>query len=338
MVKSSHYKNIFRFSFFLALSFFLLYLVYKDQDWSDLWMMLRKDVDYFWIFLAMFSGIFSHASRARRWQLVTDSMGMPIRFVNSFMAVMIGYFANLAIPRIGEISRCGMIHKYEKAAFPKLIGTLIMERVVDMCILVVLTLTVVILQFGEILYFFRMNREVGDNAVRMLTSFRFWILLGIFSVAFVFLLIFLRRNKYFSKVKNFMGELKEGIFSIFKLKHPWAFLFHSLIIWLFYFFALYLCFQAFEFTKTLTPLMGLTIFVLGSYGMLAPVQGGVGAWHFMVISALVLYLPYVADIESIAKTFAFLSHGIMTLAYVVSGVISLLLMPVYNERLKKWKR
>ena len=80
---------------------------------------------------------------------------------------------------------------------------------------------------------------------------------------------------------------------------------------------------------------GLTAFVFGSFGMVAPVQGGIGAWHFMVISALLLYLPHTPEMESMAKAFAFLTHGIMTLVYIVAGVVSLIILPLYNAGKKE---
>ena len=91
------------------------------------------------------------------------------------------------------------------------------------------------------------------------------------------------------------------------------------------------CFFCFEFTSHLSILVGLAIFVLSSYGMVAPVQGGVGAWHFMVIAALMLYLPHMPDIENMAKVFALLTHGSMTLLYVVVGIICVVMFPLYNR-------
>ena len=98
-----------------------------------------------------------------------------------------------------------------------------------------------------------------------------------------------------------------------------------------YFLMFYVCFFCFQFTSHLGALVGLTIFVLSSYGMVAPVQGGIGAWHFFVIAALMIYLPHTPNIESMAKTFALMPHGTMTLLYIVVGVICVILLPLYNN-------
>ena len=73
------------------------------------------------------------------------------------------------------------------------------------------------------------------------------------------------------------------------------------------------------------------LIVLGSYGMVAPVQGGIGAWHFMVIAALMIYLPHVPGIESMTKAFALLTHSSMTLLYIIVGVICVIALPLYNR-------
>jgi len=128
-------KNITKFLLFLGVSAFLFYLVFREQNWTELLSVLKDDVNYTWIGVACILGIASHVSRAMRWQLLTASMGYKIRFWNSFMGVMIGYFANLAIPRIGEFTRCGVVNKYEKVPFSNLLGTVVTERIIDMFIL-----------------------------------------------------------------------------------------------------------------------------------------------------------------------------------------------------------
>ncbi|MDE5610494.1 MAG: flippase-like domain-containing protein, partial [Odoribacter sp.] len=133
------FKNIIKFFLFLGVSAFLFWLVFRDQDWGELLKVLREDVDYTWVAVAVVMGIASHMSRAMRWQLLTASMGYRIRFWNSFMGVMIGYFANLAIPRMGEFTRCGVVSKYENVPFSKLLGTVVTERVIDLIILLSLT-------------------------------------------------------------------------------------------------------------------------------------------------------------------------------------------------------
>ena len=95
-----------------------------------------------------------------------------------------------------------------------------------------------------------------------------------------------------------------------------------------YFVMIYITFWSFQFTSHLGVLTGLTVFVMASFGMVAPSPGGIGTWHFMVIETLVIY-----GVERTpANAFAFAAHGTMTLLLVVIGLISLILLPVVNKK------
>lgn len=325
------YKNTIKFFLFLGFSVLLFWLVYRDQDWSDLLRVLKEDVNYTWIGVACLMGIASHVSRAMRWQLLTESMGYKIRFWNSFMGVMIGYFANLAIPRMGEFTRCGVVSKYEKVPFSNLLGTVVTERVIDMIILLALTLVVMVTQFKQLGIFLDNNPAILEKIMALFHSaWMLFILLGLLVVS-VFAWKFYLRDRLRGRIRSFFHGLKEGLLSVKDVRRKWLFIAHSLFIWLMYFLMFYVCFFCFAFTSHLSILVGLTIFVLASYGMVAPVQGGIGAWHFMVIAALMIYLPHMPDIENMAKTFALLTHGTMTLLYIVVGVICVIMLPIYNR-------
>lgn len=324
-------KNTVKFFIFLGISVFLFWLVYRDQNWGDLMKVLTEDVNYTWVGVACVMGIASHVSRAMRWQLLTESMGYKISFWNSFMGVMIGYFANLAIPRMGEFTRCGVVSKYEKVPFSNLLGTVVTERVIDMIILLSLTLVVVVTQFKQVGIFLDNNEEIKAKLEMMLHStWMLGVLLGVVVFAFLFWKFFLK-NRLQGRIRAFFHGLKEGLLTVKDVKHKWLFVGHSLFIWLMYFLMFYVCFFCFQFTSHLGLLVGLTIFVLSSYGMVAPVQGGIGAWHFMVIAALMIYLPHTPNIESMAKAFALLTHSSMTLLYIVVGVICVIALPLYNR-------
>lgn len=329
------YKNVVKFFLFLGISVFLFWLVYRDQNWEELLSVLKEDVNYSWLAVACVMGIASHISRAMRWQLLTGSMGYKIRFWNSFMGVMIGYFANLAIPRMGEFTRCGVVSKYEKVPFSKLLGTVVTERVIDMIILLSLTVVVVITQFRQIGIFLDNNKEIKDKLEALFHSS--WMLLFVVVLVVVTIVVwkFFLKDRLQGKIRSFILGLKEGLLTVKDVKCKWLFIAHSLFIWLMYFLMFYVCFFCFQFTSHLGILVGLTIFVLSSYGMVAPVQGGIGAWHFMVIAALMIYLPHTPNIESMAKTFALLTHSSMTLLYIIVGVISVIALPLYNRDFTK---
>jgi uncharacterized membrane protein YbhN (UPF0104 family) len=260
-------------------------------------------------------------------------MGYKPRKLNTFFAVMIGYIMNLVLPRMGEISKCGVLARYENISFVRLIGTVITERIFDMLMLMLFTFLMIATQFGHVLRFLNDNPEVSEKFISLVTSPV--ILAAGFLILFA-LILFWKRIKSSHLVKrlgNTAIHFKEGILSVRHIRNKGEFLFHTLFIWFMYYLMLYISFFAFDFTSSLSPLAGLTTFVLASFGMVAPVQGGIGAWHFMTRESLALYgVPYEDGI-----IFAFLAHGIMTLMVIVLGIISFMALPFLNQRNSKEK-
>jgi len=303
-------------------------MVYKDQDFNRIKSILTNDVNYFWIVASLFLGLLSHVSRTIRWNLLIEPLGRKPRILNTFLAVMVGYLMNLALPRMGEISRCGVIARYEKISFTKLVGTVVTERLIDVLMLLILLVIVVLTQFGQVLEFLNNNPEVNEKLQKVFFS---PILIG--GLVFFLAVLWISRHKIresslTKKVMGFVGQFVEGFRSIGKMKKKGSFIFHSVFIWVMYYLMMYLIFFSFGFTSHLGPLAGLTVFVLGSFGMVAPVQGGIGAWHFMVIEGLALYGVDKAD----GKVFALLAHGTSTLMLIVLGLIGVIALPFVNER------
>jgi len=325
-LKQNIVKTLKFLSFFL-IGILIFWMVYKDQDIKRIKSILTNDVNYFWVVVSLFLGLLSHISRTIRWNLMIEPLGRKPRMLNTFLAVMIGYLMNLALPRMGEISRCGVLARYEKIPFTKLVGTVVLERLIDVLMLLLLLIIVIVTQFGQVLEFLKNNPEVQEKLEKVIYS---PILIGIF--AMFLLVVWLLRNKIrrsslMKKVLGIMNQFVEGFRSILKMKKKAAFIFHSVLIWFLYYVMLYCMFFSFGFTSHLLPLAGLTVFVLGSFGMVAPVQGGIGAWHFMVIEGLALYGVDRAD----GKIFALLAHGSTTIMLIVFGLISLIVLPFINE-------
>ena len=111
------------------------------------------------------------------------------------------------------------------------------------------------------------------------------------------------------------------------MKRKFEFIAHSIFIWAMYFIMIYIIFWSFEFTSHLTLLTGLTVFVMSAFGMVAPSPGGMGTWHFMVIQTLIIY----GVKESDAYAFAITAHTSMTLLMIILGVLSIILLPVFNR-------
>jgi len=326
--------TLLRFLVFLSIGLLLFWLVYKDQPMGEIVKAL-KEANYFWIVIALVFSLFSHLSRALRWNILINSLGYKPKAINSFFAVMIMYLSNTAIPRSGEIARCGIIKRYEDVPFSKLLGTVVVERAIDFVMLFILLFIVLLTQFPVILQFIENNPTVGDKFAFLGRTSNL-VIVGAFTLMF-FAAIFLLRKKmkntiFYLKIKELLKNFWEGIKTVKSLKKKWQFIAHSLFIWVMYFSMIYVTFWSFEFTSHLALLTGLTVFVMASFGMVAPSPGGIGTWHFMVIETLVIYG---IDRTPDANAFAFAAHGTMTLLLIIVGLISLALIPVVNKKRKE---
>ena len=289
---------------------------------------LKNEVNYFWVLVSLLIGLLSHISRTLRWSLMIEPISHKPGFVNTFLAVMVGYLMNMALPRMGEISRCGVLSRYEKISFTKLFGTVVAERLIDVVSLLILLMIVVVMQFGKMLSFIEKNPEISDKITSVVKS-------PILIAGFVILLIlaYFFRNTFketavFKRLKALLLNFREGFVSIRNIRQKGWFWFHSVFIWFCYYLMLYVIFFAFDFTSDLNPIAGLTTFVLASFGMVAPVQGGIGAYHFMATEGLALYgVPHENGV-----IFAFVAHTSSTVMIIAVGLFSLLALPFINRR------
>ena len=305
---------------FFLLGIIIFWLIYKDQDIERIKSVLKNNVIYFWIILSLVIGLLSHISRTIRWSLMIEPVAHKPGFFNT-------YLMNLALPRMGEVSRRGVMARYEKISFTKLFGTVVAERLVDMISLLLLLLAVIITQMGKLLDFLHQNPEIEEKLNTWLLSP--WLLILFFVVI---LLIFVFRKSItqsfiYRKISGILHNFREGFVSIRSIRKKGWFYFHSALIWVLYYLMLYVTFYAFDFTRDLNPIAGLTTFVMASFGMVAPVQGGIGAWHFMAKEALALY--GVANENGII--FAFVVHSSSTAMIIVVGLLSLLALPFVNR-------
>jgi uncharacterized protein (TIRG00374 family) len=281
-------------------------------------------------------GIFSHIFRAIRWNLLIGSMGYKTNTVRTFYAVMIGYLANLAIPRIGEVTRCGILSKSENIPVNSLIGTVISERIFDMLVLIIITFMVILFQLDLLGGFVHkyivgpLTSGVLHNKLELTLIVAFFLILVILSV-YTF-----RKFKYkikhlalYQKITLLVSGFLTGILSIKKLKKKGWFLVHTIIIWFMYFLMTYLCFFSLPATSHLGIAEGLTVLSLGSFGIVAPVPGGIGAYHFIVKAILFELYGVVA---TSAASFATVSHFIQTLLIIIGGAISYFMIIIYLKR------
>ena len=318
-----------KYVFFLFLGVGLMYLAFKNQSPKALIAQL-KDVNYLWVVISMFFGFIAIVSRGLRWVILLQNLNFSVNKLNSIYAVAIGYFTNIAIPRAGEITRCTSLNQTEDVPVDKLFGTIILERAIDFIILISLVLLVLILKFELFLEFLAFIFEGQTLDVSSLIG------VGLSATAILIILFvltkrILKKSAIYIKIKTFVIGMKDGFKSINGLKNKTGFWAHTFIIWLMYLLMTYVCFFSIEATRMLNIADGLYTMVIGGFGMIAPVQGGIGAYHYIVKVGLMIL-----DIsEDSALLFATVVHTAQTLMTLSVGGISILMVFLSKRKAKQ---
>lgn len=302
---------------------------YKGFDFHKVARVLHGEVNYWWIFLSLVFGVFGHLFRGWRWNLALAPLGEYPKMSNSVYAIFVSYAANLVIPRVGEVSRCGLLAKYEGVSFTKSLGTVVAERFIDSLLVVFITLVTLFLQSGVFVGFFKVTGTDMNSFLGLFSSSNFYITI-VCLLSLVILLIMLVRNiSVFAKVRGILGDIWQGCLSIRKVKNPVLYILYTLGIWICYFLQFYLTFYSFHFSAGLGFMAGLVLFVVGSIAVVVPTPNGAGPWHFAVITMMMMYGVSKDD----AGIFALLVHGIQTFLLILLGIYGLVALPLINKKL-----
>ena len=320
--------NILKIGLPLAFGIYVIYYQYNQLEEAQVETIKQsfRNANYFWVLLSLVFGTLSHVSRAYRWRYTLSPLGIKVSFLNSYFAVMIGYVANIVFPRLGEVSRCAVIAKYEKQPFEKLFGTVVAERVADMIILLSIIVVVLFLQM-EILKetLTNMLESAGDPT----TVLKKMVVIGAVGALFLaggLVVLKVSSHPIILKIKTFAKGLLDGILSILKMKKKWAFLGHTTFIWVMYMAMFYVPFFALPETVDV-PLAGvLAAFVMGGLSIIF-VQGGIGIYPLFVALVLTLY----GVSETGGLTLGWIIWTAQTAMLVGWGAISLIAMPLYNR-------
>lgn len=320
-------KNLFKVAFPFVFGGIILWWVYRDFDFSQakqaLWQM-----NWFWMCASWAFEVLSHVLRGLRWRQTLAPLGVRPKAGNCINAIFFSYASNFVLPRLGEVSRCGVLAKYDGVSFTKSLGTVVTERLVDGLILGGIICSILLLQADIFARFFARTGTNLHQIESFFTSTAFWIVLGCVAAVGVLLFFFIRSLAVFQKVRALFRNLWEGILSLRKVHNLPLFFFFSIAIWVCYFLQFYLPFYCFSSTAPLSLPAALTIFAAGSVAVIVPTPNGAGSWHFAIISMMLLYgVP-----EDEAGSFALIVHGSQTLMLILLGVWSLIALPLMNKK------
>ena len=325
-------KSIFRSAIKIILPFLLgcllLVFLYRNMDISEIWQLVKTGVDYKIILFSLVFGLAGNVIRGLRWGLLIRSIGEKFKMSNLINAVLGNYAVNLVLPRMGEIWRCGIITRYEKISFSKLLGTLFIDRISDTVMVGGIVLSIFIYNFDFFINFFQQNPNLVTGFQSLTHSVWIYLFLAIiiFSVWFVFK--YLSNFTLVQKIKGILKDIWSGVKSVWLLESKGLFILQSFLIWTCYFFYFYITFYAFDFTRDLGISVGLIAFTMSSIGVAVPIQGGIGPWHFMVISTLVCF----GVKENDAAAFALVVHTIQTAWFAICGLIGIIALPLTNRK------
>ncbi|MEX0884177.1 MAG: lysylphosphatidylglycerol synthase transmembrane domain-containing protein [Cyclobacteriaceae bacterium] len=308
----------------------IFYYLYKDIDPQSILTALEK-TNLFWVGASVFISIFGYVLRAWRWKLLIETgEKFPISIFKVFWSLMFGYLINLVLPRAGEVARCGAVQKSHRVEWGKLFGTVVLERTIDMLFMVLMVLLAFLLEgrvFVEIFHLLISPESLWaffENYFPLAM-----VLISGFLVFLYFLYIIFRKHDIFKKARWFLRQFVSGLETVFKLKNQWGFWISSVVIWIIYFFMMFWVAKAMPATSSLTASSVLLVMVMGSIGMVAPVQGGIGTFHAMVAFILLFF----GIEEEQGKIFAIVVHGSQMFTILGFGLISLIFLA--NNRQKQ---
>lgn len=248
-----------------------------------------SNANYYWVGIAILINVLSSLIRALRWQQLIRPMGYNPKLTPTFLSVMCGYLANLAVPRLGEIVRCGLLRKKEKIPFEKAIGTVIIERAVDMILFILILFIALLLEFNYIKDYIYNNFSHIFN----FSQFKYYALFAFIGIILIAAILYsfrkrIKQTKLYIRIKDLILGLLEGIKSILKLKNPLLFIFNSLLIWFLWILGTYIIFLCLPQTMHLSFKIAVITTVLGALGpMVTP--GGIGIFPAIIAETLFIY-------------------------------------------------
>jgi glycosyltransferase 2 family protein len=329
---SSSIKNILQYVFFLGLGLFLLWLTTRNLTTDQIAQLKNtlRDARFSLILPVMLLMLTAHYSRALRWKILMEPLGFQPTNLNTFFAVMLGYFFNLLVPRLGEVMKCTMLARYEKTPVDKLIGTMVAERAIDfICLLLIIFVTL----------FIQMD-TLGDYARQELGRIflknghfawgRMALLLAVSGGALAGVIGVLRRYAhvgFIGKINDLVKGVWQGLTSVRFVKRKAAFILHTLFIWTVYLLCVRLGFLALEPVSHLGFRPSFTILTFGSLAMIAT-QGGIGAYQLAVQKTLTLY--GINEVNGLA--YGWLLWAFQTVLVLVIGLLCLLFLPLINRK------
>lgn len=306
----------------------LFWYLYRQVDMNAIWHVLKEGVKYDVLCVSLLFGAAANIIRGYRWNILIKTLGDKPRKINLICAVLGSYAINLILPRIGEFWRCGVITQYEDISYSKLFGTLVIDRLADTITVGLLVLSIFTFNIEFFSHFFADHPDLLAGFHRFIDSSWIYIIICVLAALSWIVIRYFKHVAIVARIIDIVKNIWTGIKTVWYMKEKFMFLLCTAGIWVGYFFFFYTTFYAFDFTKDLGVDIGLIAFAMSSVGVAVPVQGGIGPWHFMVISTLVCF--GVTNLD--ASAFALIVHGVQTIWTGLIGLAAIIALPLINKK------
>ncbi len=322
--------NILKYLAFFSIGIFIFWLVYRNLEIDTLKHELSH-VNLWWLLVSLVFLMLSNLSRALRWNMLIRPLGHNPSTLNSLLAVLVMYLTNLALPRAGELARCTVLGRYERIPFTKLVGTVVVERFTDAMALFIFAFVIILSQWPVFSRFMHSHPDMDAKIHGIFSLMHILLFILLILAGISFLISFRKRIKkmaFFSRIEHLYHNFTDGLKAIGKLENKWYYIGHTVFIYIMWLAALYVVFLSYPPTMHLSIAAGMAAFVMGGLAMLAPVQGGIGPWHFMVYETLFIY----GIDKTEGKVFALIAHTTTNLSMMIFGLAALLILPMINRK------
>ncbi len=327
--------SLLQYVLFLGAGFFLVWWQLKSMTAAEKTEFYNafSSANYWLLIPVIIMSLLSHLSRSMRWKLMMEPLQYNPSLKNVFAVTMVGYLANSAIPRLGEVLKCSLLARYEKLKIDNLFGTILVERTFDfVCYLIFIAITI-IMQIDRIGNYVSSKLSVITQS-EGLPVWAKLLLIILFIFALIYVLRFLAKkfphNRIIAKVNGFIKGISDGFKTIKNLKKRKQFIAHTFFIWAMYLLQMYIGFFAMEGTSHLDIKAAFAVLALATLAMIAT-PGGIGSFPIFVMETLLIY----SVAAPLGKAFGWLLWGANTAIVIVAGIIALLVLPYINKHKKE---
>ena len=313
-----------QFVLFLLAGLVLLYFAFRGIDLNDMMLQIRQ-ANYSWVALSVFFAVLALVFRSFRWRLLIEPLDEHPKLTNIFHAINVGYLANFVFPRIGEITRCGILYRTDHIPADRLFGTVIVERIFDVLMSALMLLLILLLRY-DVAGGFMMENIIQPVVNRMQGTVSMGRVIAIVALALLLCFVFYRlfrtqlsKMGVLRKIGDLMLGVVNGVKSVYRVRNIGWFVVLNFLIFGMYFLQTYVMFFALESTSSLGVGDALFVLVLSAFALIIPVQGGIGAYHWIVSMGLTIFGIARED----GMVYATISHSVTAILFILLGAVSL---------------